>query len=92
VARWRYPEELLDALGRFGLVPTADTPPTLERDQLSDLSRYDIRRLRGQFLAGEFPKADYAGLVIQLRKHYWPLSATPAQWERICAGNDMNDE
>ena len=92
MARWRYPEELLEALARFGLVPTAETPPTLVRDQLSDLYRYEIRRLRGRLLAGEFPKGDYIGLVIQIRKQYWPLSATPAQWERICAGNDMNNE
>jgi hypothetical protein len=85
VAEWRYPVELLDALERFGLKPTEETPPTLVRDQLSDLYRYEIRRLRGRLLAGEFPKADYAGLVIQLRKHYWPLSATPRQWELICS-------
>jgi hypothetical protein len=85
VAEWRYPVELLDALERFGLKPTAETPPALVREQLSDLYRHEIRRLRGRFLAGEFPKADYAGLVIQLRKLYWPLSATPAQWELICS-------
>ncbi len=85
MAEWRYPAELLEALERFGLKPTADTPPTLVRDQLSDLYRHEIRRLRGRLLAGEFPKGDYAGLVIQLRKRYWPLSATPQQWEAICS-------
>ena len=85
MADWRYPVELLEALERFGLKPTAETSPTLVREQLSDLYRHEIRRLRGRFVAGEFPKADYAGLVIQLRKQYWPLSATPRQWELICS-------
>ena len=91
VADWRYPGELLEALVRFGLSPTKETPPTLVREQVSDLYRYEIRRLRGRLLAGEFPKADYVGLVIQLRKRYWPLSATPQQWEHLCSGNDTND-
>ena len=86
MANWRYPGELLEALAGFGLSPTPETPPVLVRDQLSDLYRYEIRRLRQRLLAGEFPKADYVGLVIQLRKRYWPLSATPAQWEGICSG------
>jgi hypothetical protein len=85
VAEWRYPVELLEALERFGLKPVPETPPTLVREHLSGLYRYEIRRLRARLLAGEFPKADYAGLVIQLRKQYWPLSATPAQWEQICS-------
>ena len=81
---WTYPAELAEALARFGLAPTPATPPAFVRDQLSDLYRYEIRRLRGRLLAGVFPKADYVGHVIALRKKYWPLSFTPAQWEQIC--------
>ena len=65
---WAYPVELLEALARFGLAPRFETPPRFVRDQLSDLYRYEIRRLRGRLLAGEFPKADYIGHVIALRK------------------------
>jgi hypothetical protein len=78
-----YSAELLEALGRFGLAPAPDTPPILVRDQLSDLYRFEIRRLRDRLLAGEFPKADYIGHVITLRKKYWPLSFTPEQWETV---------
>ena len=92
MATWRYPAELLEALERFGLAPSPHTPPRLVRDQLSDLYRFEIRRLRARLLAGEFPKADYSGHVIALRKQYWPLSATPEQWEGICSHNDSNDE
>lgn len=81
---WTYPPELLDAILRFGLAPTPATPPRFVRDQLSDLYRYEIRRLRGRLLAGEFPRADYIGHVIALRKKYWPLSLTPEQWEEVC--------
>jgi hypothetical protein len=84
-ALWTYPPELLEALPRFGIAPRADTPPRLVRDQLSDLYRYEIRRLRDRLLAREFPKTDYIGLVIALRKQYWPLALTPEQWEQICA-------
>ena len=92
MASWRYPDDLLAALAGFGLAPTPETPPALVRDQLSDLYRYEIRLLRGRLLAGEFPKADYSGHVISLRKQYWPLSATPQQWESICSSNDTKDQ
>jgi len=87
VERWTYPPELLDALGRFGLAPTPDTLPGLVRDQLNDLYRWEIRRLRERLLAGDIAKPDYVGHVIALRKKYWPLSATPAQWVTICSGD-----
>jgi hypothetical protein len=82
---WLYPPELLSALVTFGLAPTPGTPPVFVRDALSDLYRYEIRRLRSRLLAEEFPKSDYIGLVIALRKKYWPLTMTPDVWERICA-------
>ena len=81
---WTYPAELLQAIARFGLAPAPATPPRLVRDQLSDLYRFEIRRLRGRLLAGEFPKGEYVDRVIALRKRYWPLSLTPDQWEEIC--------
>ena len=82
--QWTYPDELRDALAGFGLAPQPETPPRFVRDQLSDLYRYEIRRLRERLLAKEFPKADYTGHVIALRKKYWPLALTPEQWEKIC--------
>ena len=85
VVLWTYPAELRDALLAFGLAPRPDTSPRFVRDQLSDLYRYEIRRLRGRLLEGEFPKADYIGHVIGLRKKYWPLALTPEQWESICS-------
>ena len=84
-AAWTYPPELSDALVGFGLAPRPETPPRLVRDQLNDLYRLEIRHLRDRLLAKEFPKAEYAGQVVTLRKKYWPLAMTPEQWEKICA-------
>ena len=81
---WSFPPELLEALVAFGLSPTPNTPPVFVREALSDLYRYEIRRLRLRLLANEFPKADYIGRVIALRKKYWPLTMTPEVWERVC--------
>lgn len=80
---WTYPSDLLDILLTFGLAPTPDTEPRLVRDALNDLYRYEIRRLRQQLLDKKVARADYAGLVIVLRKKYWPLSLTPDGWERL---------
>lgn len=82
---WSYPPELLDALPSFGLLPKPTTPPTFTRDALSDLYRYEIRRLRDRLKAGGIEKQDYQGHVVALRKKYWPLSLTPEAWEKICA-------
>jgi hypothetical protein len=81
---WTYPPELLAAVANFGLAPGPDTPPLVVRDQLNELYRYEIRRLRDELRAGIVAKADYVGLVIALRKKYWPLSLQPADWEKIC--------
>ena len=84
--RWFYPPELLGALPAFGLLPQATTPPRFTRDALSDLYRFEIRRLRERLRAGEVQRADYQDLVVALRKKYWPLTLTPEAWEKICAG------
>ena len=65
---WTYPNDLLAALVAFGLAPTSETPPRLVRDQLNDLYRFEIRRLKGRLLADEFPKEQYVDYVIALRK------------------------
>ena len=81
---WTYPDELLSALVGFGLAPTSVTPPQVVRAQLNDLYRFEIRRLKGRLLAGEFPNDQYVARVIALRKQYWPLSLTLDHWQRIC--------
>jgi hypothetical protein len=90
-AGWNYPSELVAALPAFGLLPTSETPPALVRDQLNDLYRFEIRRLRARLITGEFPKADYVPRVVALRKKYWPLSLTPGAWEKLCVAGAVRE-
>jgi hypothetical protein len=80
--RYEYAPEALEALARHGLCPGPDTPAALVREALSDLYRFEIRRLKGRLLAGEIPKARYSDYVIALRKQYWLLSVPVPHWAR----------
>lgn len=80
--RYEYAPEALDILAGHGLRPGPDTPPALVREALSDLYRYEIRRLKRRLLAGEFPKERYSDHVIELRKQYWLLSIQIDRWSR----------
>ncbi len=75
-----YHQQVLDTLATHGLKPAPETSPQRLRDALRDLYKYEIRRLRDRLIAGEFPKRDYAGLVINLRRRYWLLSIPTALW------------
>jgi hypothetical protein len=80
--KFSYEPDVLDVLAGHGLAPNATTDPSLVRDALSDLYRYEIRRLRRAFLRGEIPKADYSQHVIALRRRYWLLSVPTVHWAR----------
>jgi hypothetical protein len=82
---WRYPPDICDLLAAHGILPRPDTHPRVVRDYLSDLYRFEIRRLKSRHLAGEVSKADYVPQVILLRKKYVPLSQIPEQWEAFFA-------
>jgi hypothetical protein len=75
-----YAPEALLALAGHGLMPGDTTPPSLVREALSDLYRFEIRRLRQRLLAGLIAKADYSAHVIALRKRYWLLSVPVDRW------------
>lgn len=77
-----YVPEVLAQLALHGLAPGGGSPPAVARDALSDLYRYEIRRLKQRLLAGEFPQADYIGHVLDLRRKYWLLSVPLALWTR----------
>jgi len=72
--------EVLEALADHGLRPGADTPPALLREQINDLYRVEIRKLRDRCRAGEFPTTELAGRVVELRKRYLLLSIPMDQW------------
>jgi hypothetical protein len=75
-----YRPEVLEELARFGVRPRPTTPPRLVYDYLSDLYRYEIRRLRDRLLRGEFPKRDYSEYVVRLRQRYPLLSIQTRFW------------
>ena len=72
--------EVLAALADHGLRPSADTPLPLLREQIKDLYRVEIRKLRDRCRAGEFPTNELAPRVVELRKRYLLLSIPIESW------------
>ena len=86
MVRYEYAPEALEVLAGHGLRPGPTTPPALVREALSDLYRYEIRRLKRRLLAGEIPKERYSDHVIELRKQYWLLSIQVDRWTKTHEG------
>ena len=82
---YEYAPEALEVLAGHGLCPRPETPPGAVREALSDLYRYEIRRLKRRLVRGEFPKEEYSDRVIQLRRQYWLLSVPVQHWTREIA-------
>lgn len=72
--------EVLEELARHGLAPKPETPPALLREQINDLYRFEIRRLRDRCRAGEFTTRELPGHVVALRKRYLLLSIPVERW------------
>src|SRR5215207_9216323 len=83
--QYEYAPEALEVLAGHGLRPGPDTRPAVVRDALSDLYRYEIRRLKRRLLAGDIRKEDYSAHVIELRRQYWLLSIPVQRWTRELA-------
>jgi hypothetical protein len=79
---YSYTSEVLDELLRHGLAPRPETDPQLVRDYLSDLYRFEIRRLKGRLAKKEFPLAEYSDRVRALRRGYVLLSIPLELWAR----------
>ncbi len=77
---YRYRAAVLRALEAHGVRPRATTPPELVHEFVSDLYRFELRRLRGRLVRGEVAKADYYGLVVALRYQYPLVSLKPRQF------------
>jgi hypothetical protein len=76
---YTYRPDVLEELCRHGLRPAPSTPPQQLRDAVRDLYKYEIKRLRGELLAGRFPKSEYAARVVALRERY-PLLSLPLEF------------
>jgi hypothetical protein len=77
---YRYRQDVLDGLWRHGVQPTPDTPPELVHEFVSDLYRFELRRLRDRLVRREIQKQGYADRVIELRRKYPLISLKPWQW------------
>jgi hypothetical protein len=79
-AEFHYRSEILEQLWHHGVHPTVRTPPVLVHEFVSDLYRYQLRRLRAQLMNHEFPKPEYYGRVLDLRRRYWLISMPADDW------------
>ncbi|HVZ20671.1 MAG TPA: hypothetical protein VG871_06395 [Vicinamibacterales bacterium] len=75
-----YRHDVLDQLERHGVRPTPSTRPELVHEFVSDLYRFELRRLRERLIRGEIAKRDYFGHVVDLRRQYPLISLKPWQW------------
>ena len=76
----RYKPEILEELASHGLRPSPETTPGRLREQINDLYRIEIRRLRDRCRAGEFSTRDLPAHVRELRKRYVLLSIPVHMW------------
>ena len=75
-----FKSEVLDQLARHGLIPGPRTSAERLREQVNDLYRIEIRKLRDRCRAGEFSARELPAHVVELRKRYVLLSIPIAQW------------
>ena len=77
---FRYREDILAELWKYGVRPTEHTPPALARGFVNELYKYELRRLRDRYIRREFPKHEYHERVIEIREKYPVLALIPRQW------------
>jgi hypothetical protein len=77
---YTYRPVILAELLRYGVRPTPATRPELVHEFVSDLYRHELRSLRDRLLRKEFPKHEYFGRVVELRKRYRVISMRPSEW------------
>ena len=77
---FRYRDDVLAELWKYGVRPREHTPPELVRAFINDLYRHELRRLRGSLLNQDFPKHEYLDRVVAIRDRYPVLALRPRQW------------
>ncbi len=77
---FRYRAVVLEALEKHGIRPRPSTPPELVHEFISDLYRFELRRLRARLVAGKVARQDYFDLVVGLRRQYPLVSLKPRQF------------
>ncbi len=77
---YRFRADVLDQLSRHGACPTPSTPPELVHEFVSDLYRYELRRLRDRLVRREIPRDGYFERVVALRRRYPLVSLKPHEF------------
>jgi hypothetical protein len=72
--------EVLAELASHGLIPNERTSAARLREQINDLYRIEIRKLRDRCRAGEFTTRELPAKVLELRKRYILLSIPIEHW------------
>jgi hypothetical protein len=80
VTGYRFRADVLEQLEKHGVRPKGSTRPELVHEFVSDLYRYELRRLRDRLVRGEIPKTGYFDRVVALRRQYPLVSLKPEQW------------
>jgi hypothetical protein len=80
VVTYRYRPDVIEQLWLHGAHPTPQTRPELVHEFVSDLYRFELRRLRDRLVRKEIPKVGYYDRVVALRRKYPLVSLKPAQW------------
>ena len=77
---YKYRDDVLAELWKHGVRPTEHTPPALVRSFINEIYKFELRKLRDQYIRGEFPKVEYHRRVIQVREKYPVLALVPRLW------------
>lgn len=76
----RFRSDVLEQLWQHGVQPSPTTKPELVHEFVSDLYRYELRRLRDRLVRKEIPKTGYYDRVVALRRRYALVSLKPHEW------------
>ena len=79
-ATYDYQPQLLAELESHGIRPNPTTSPELVHEFVSDLYRFELRRLRDRQVSGDIPRRDYSTHVVELRKNYILVSIPVRLW------------
>jgi hypothetical protein len=77
---YHYRPDVIAWLWRHGVHPVESTPPALVHEFVSDLYRFELRRLRDHLKQGRIPNAGYYDRVVALRRAYPLISLPPDDW------------
>ena len=77
---YRYKAAVLEQLWNHGVHPHATTDPDVVHEFVSDLYRYELRRLRDRLRRREIAKAGYYDKVVELRRKYPLVSMKSRDW------------